>query len=67
MEALSRPRTWIALAGVLLAGLLVYEFWHWVVERVEVPKEKFLVRIHKWGEDLPPTPSSPPTRTTRVS
>ncbi len=54
MEALSRPRTWIALAGVLLAGLLVYEFWHWVVERVEVPQEKFLVRIHKWGEDLPP-------------
>jgi regulator of protease activity HflC (stomatin/prohibitin superfamily) len=54
VEALHRPRTWMWLAGALVAAGLCFEFWHWVVERVEVPKEHFLVRIHKWGEDLPP-------------
>ncbi len=54
METWSRPRTWLWLAGAVLAAVLGYEFWHWVVERVEVPEKHFLVRIHKWGEDLPP-------------
>jgi hypothetical protein len=53
VESLSRPRTWLAIAGVLLAAVLAYEFWVWVVERVEVPPNKFLVRIHLWGQDLP--------------
>ena len=53
MEFLNRPRTWL-LAGVTLAGLfLLYELWHWEVERVEVPPDSFLVRINLWGKDLP--------------
>ncbi len=54
MEASSRLRRWLWLAGALVAAGLFYEFWHWFVERVEVPQKQFLVRIHKWGEDLPP-------------
>jgi hypothetical protein len=42
------------LAGVTLAGLfLLYQLWHWEVERVEVPPDSFLVRINLWGKDLP--------------
>jgi regulator of protease activity HflC (stomatin/prohibitin superfamily) len=40
------------LVLVVLAVALAYEFWHWVVERVEVPPGEFLVRIHLWGEPL---------------
>jgi hypothetical protein len=62
VEALSRPRTWIWLAGFLLAGLLFSEFWRWVVERVEVHQQQFLVRIHKWGRDLSPDTLLAPDR-----
>lgn len=54
MEAWNRPRTWIVLAAVVLGGWLLYELWHWEVERVEVPPGHFVVRTHLWGEDLPP-------------
>jgi regulator of protease activity HflC (stomatin/prohibitin superfamily) len=40
------------VVGVLIVTVVV-EFWHWVVERVEVPPGKVLVRIHLWGKDLP--------------
>jgi hypothetical protein len=44
---------WVYL-GVAAAGLLILQqFWHWEVERVEVPSGQFLVRIHRWGKDLP--------------
>jgi hypothetical protein len=40
--------------GVLgLAGFLLYQLWHWEVERVEVPPGHFLVKINLWGKDLP--------------
>jgi regulator of protease activity HflC (stomatin/prohibitin superfamily) len=39
---------------VAAAGLfLLYEFWVWEIERVEVPADHFLVKIHLWGNDLP--------------
>jgi hypothetical protein len=39
--------------GVALASLVLYGGWVWIVERVEVPPGKVLVRIHYWGKDLP--------------
>jgi hypothetical protein len=40
--------------SVLVAALLVVQqFWHWEVERIEVQPQKVLVRIHRWGRDLP--------------
>jgi hypothetical protein len=46
-------RRW-TLAAVIAAGLfVVYQFWNWEVERVEVGPQKYLVRIHRWGKDLP--------------
>jgi regulator of protease activity HflC (stomatin/prohibitin superfamily) len=51
---LRKPKLIIVLA-VAAAGLyLAYQFWHWEVERIEVPPGKFLVVIHRWGKDLGP-------------
>src|SRR6516165_9332244 len=47
-----KPQTWLIAGVVFLALLLVQQFWHWEVERVEVTADHFLVRIHLWGEDL---------------
>ena len=50
-----RNRNFWVYLGVAAAGLLILQqFWHWEVDRVEVPSGKFLVRIHRWGKDLPP-------------
>ncbi len=56
MDALRKMRTWIILGGVV--ALLVVVFWpgsafDWVFSRVEVPPGSFLVRVHRWGKDLP--------------
>ncbi|MBL8799375.1 MAG: hypothetical protein JNM56_36165 [Planctomycetia bacterium] len=45
-----RVALWLGLAG---CALLSYLGWVWMIERVEVPPGKVLVRIHKWGKDLP--------------
>lgn len=52
MNFREQPRLWVA-AAVGLAVLVVVPFWYWVVERVEVPTEHFLVRIHRFGDPLP--------------
>ena len=53
MDFYSKPRFWI-VAGVLVAALFVFQqFWHWEVERIEVGPNQYLVRIHRWGKDLP--------------
>lgn len=55
MSLYTKPRFWAVAAAVGLAvGVLLYQVWVWEVERVEVGPEKFLVRVHKWGKDLPP-------------
>jgi hypothetical protein len=41
------------LGVAILALVLFQQFWHWEVERVEVGPQKYLVRIHRWGKDLP--------------
>jgi hypothetical protein len=40
--------------GVSFAALFIlYQFWQWEVERIEVDQGKYLVKIHRWGKDLP--------------
>src|SRR5579884_642504 len=52
MSFWNKPRTWLIVGVVFVAVLLVQQFWHWEIERVEVPSDHFLVRIHLWGDDL---------------
>lgn len=53
MEFLKKPRFWIGAAAALLAAVILYEFFVWEVERIEVPPQEYLVRVHLWGKDLP--------------
>jgi regulator of protease activity HflC (stomatin/prohibitin superfamily) len=53
MSLHTKPKVWVA-SGVALALLvLLYQVWVWEVERIEVGPEKFVVRIHRWGQNLP--------------
>jgi regulator of protease activity HflC (stomatin/prohibitin superfamily) len=52
MSFWNKPQTWLIVGVAFLGLLLVQQFWHWEVERVEVPSDHFLVRIHLWGDDL---------------
>ncbi len=52
MTAANKRRTWGLLLGVAIIGFL-YLFWIWVVERVEVAPGYYLVKIHRWGKNLP--------------
>jgi regulator of protease activity HflC (stomatin/prohibitin superfamily) len=47
-----RPDIVLRAVAILIALLIVQQIWHWEVERIEVPSGKFLIRIHKWGQDL---------------
>lgn len=53
MTFYKQPRFWVRALALLIALIVVQQIWQWEVERVEVPPGKFLVRIHKWGTDLP--------------
>ncbi len=53
MDAFSKPRTWIVLGVVAASLFLLYQFWVWEVERVEVPPGEFLVVTSLWGKELP--------------
>ncbi len=53
MAFYQKPRFWIRAFALLIALIVVQQIWQWEIERVEVPPGKFLVRIHKWGKDLP--------------
>lgn len=54
MDFWNKPRTWLILGVAVLGLLLAQQFWHWEIERQEVPPNHFLVRVHLWGEDLGP-------------
>jgi len=46
-------RIWVVLGTVVLSLVLLQQFWQWEIERVEVGQGKYLIRIHRWGADLP--------------
>ena len=46
-------RFWLLTAVVVVGLVVLQQVWHWEVERIEVPPGKFLVRIHRWGNNLP--------------
>ena len=51
-EVYKQPRVWFLAVVATVALALVYQIWLWEVERVEVPPGRFLVLIHRWGQDL---------------
>jgi hypothetical protein len=51
-ESFSTPRAGLLAAGAIIALVLGYQVWLWEVERVEVPPGKFLVLMHRWGQNL---------------
>ena len=53
MNWFKKPRSWIVVGAVIAALVLLDQFWMWEVERVEVKKHQYLVRIHLWGKNLP--------------
>jgi hypothetical protein len=53
VDFFSKPRTLIVLGVAIVALVMLQQFWQWEVERVEVPPGKYLVRVHRWGKDLP--------------
>lgn len=53
MDLYSKPRFWVVLGVAAAALLMLQQFWHWEVERIEVGPQQYLVRFHYWGKDLP--------------
>jgi SPFH domain / Band 7 family len=53
VEFFKKPRFWIMLAAAGAAAVVFYMFWQWEVERIEVEPQKYLVRVHRWGKNLP--------------
>ena len=41
----AKPKFWVVFAALAAGAFLFYQFWHWEVERVEVPTGKFLVKF----------------------
>lgn len=54
MSQKTGSRSWPMILGAAAGLFLLYGFWVWEVERVPVPAQKYLVRIHRWGTDLAP-------------
>src|SRR5262245_39822962 len=52
MKVPRMPRV-LDCATLAIIAVLLYAGWVWLVERVEVPPGKVLVRVHYWGHNLP--------------
>ena len=53
MSFFRKGAVWVSAAAVI-GLLLLYQFWHWEVERIEVPPASSWCAIHRWGKDLGP-------------
>jgi hypothetical protein len=53
MQFYKTPRFWALAALSVVALIIAQQFWRWEVERTEVPPGKFLILMHRWGQDLP--------------
>ena len=53
MNTFGKARPWIVIGAIAGALLLVQQFWYWEVERVDVKKDTYLVKVHRWGKELP--------------
>jgi hypothetical protein len=53
MKVSNTSRAFLRFGILVLALILVQQFWQWEVERVEVGPQKYLIRIHRWGKNLP--------------
>jgi hypothetical protein len=53
MSSLGKARPWIVIAAIAGVLLLVQQFWYWEVERIDVKNDTYLVKVHRWGKELP--------------
>ncbi len=53
MSFFGKARSWIVIGAIAGVLLLVQQFWYWEVERVDVGTDTFLVKVHRWGKELP--------------
>jgi hypothetical protein len=53
MSSLGKARPWIMIAAIAGVLLLVQQFWYWEVERIDVKNDTYLVKVHRWGKELP--------------
>ena len=53
MNTFGKARLWIVIGAIAGALLLVQQFWYWEIERVDVKKDTYLVKVHRWGKELP--------------
>ncbi len=53
MEPMKRKIGILAIVAVVVALPVVYLFWVWVVERVEVGPSEILIVTNLWGRELP--------------
>ena len=53
MSSIAKGRTWIVIGAIAGALLLVQQFWYWEVERIDVKTDTYLVKVHRWGKELP--------------
>lgn len=52
MSFYQKGRFWLVSIIAFVALVIVWQLWHWEIERIEVPPGEFLVLIHRWGKDL---------------
>ncbi len=50
---MNSTRTWLIVGVAVAALIILQQFWKWEIERIEVPAQKYLVQIHRWGKELP--------------
>lgn len=53
MNFVTKPRFWVVVVALAAGVEILHQLWRWEVERVEVGPGEYLVRVHRWGKDLP--------------